>query len=171
MISSLVNKLLLGVVGLSILGMFTTAYLVYIHYQPEAGSFCTINETINCDIVNKSEWSYFDLGFIEIPVSILGFLTYLIIGGGALMVVKKVKFQKIHSFLREGNVLRLLRYFAIFAFVFSLYLTYIEAFVLEAWCLLCVTHQFVIAIIAGLFYYMNSIIKNNKKSGKVCEFC
>jgi uncharacterized membrane protein len=166
-----INNLLIAVVLLSFLAMLVTAYLTYMHFDPGASSFCTINETLNCDIVNQSPWSIVDLGFVEIPVAIMGFVTYLILFVVPIGLIKKWNYQKIHKWLRPGIVLKLLKWLSIVGFVFSLYLTYIEAFVLQAWCLLCVAQQILIFVIMVLFLVMGGIVNNHKKSSEVCEFC
>lgn len=171
MITKSVNKLLSAVVVLSIIGFIIALYLVYMHYVPEASEFCTFSESFNCDKVNKSPWSYLDLGFTEIPVAIMGASAYLLIMVVSIMLIKKVRFQRIHKIFRPGIVLRLLRYFVIFSFLFSLYLTYIEAFVLYAWCLFCVAQQIIIAIIMVLFFVIDGKVKKQKKDATVCEFC
>jgi len=65
-----------------------------------------------------------------IPVALLG-----IIGYGFILIATVLKEQ------------RFLWLSTIAGFVFSLYLTGLEAFVLHAWCLLCITSQLLILFI------------------------
>ncbi len=167
----IVNKLLAAAAVLAFLALPVTGYLTYMHYAPEASDFCTINETINCDIVNKSQWSYLDLGFAEIPVAIMGFMTYLVLFIVPIGLIANWPFQKIHKIFRRGVVIMLLRWLAVVGTLFSLYLTYIEAFVLHAWCVFCVAQQILILAIAVLFFVIKSNTENQKKDGKLCEFC
>lgn len=171
MIANKIHGLLKWVAGLSVIGMADAAYLTYLHFEPDASDFCNFSEKWNCDIVNKSIYSTLNIGPVEIPVAILGFCAFLLIGVVSLGVVKKFRFQKIQKSLRDGVVLKLLRYFSIIAFLFSLYLTYVEAFKLMTFCLFCVISQTTILLIMLLFFRMNHIIKNNKKDAKACEFC
>ena len=165
------NKLLIAVTIISFIAMLFTAYLTYLHYVPGAAGFCEIGEGLSCDVVNQSPWSTIDLGFVEIPVSILGFLTYLIFFVMTIGCVRNWKFQKFHKWCRQGNILKLLTWLSVVGFIFSLYLTYIEAFVLKTWCILCVTQQILIFIIMILFFVMRGIVKGQKKEGDMCEFC
>jgi len=171
MIVDKIHSILKWIAGLSVIGMVDAAYLTYLHFEPTASEFCNFGDAWRCDIVNKSEWSFIDLGFIELPVSIMGFGTYLLFFIVAVLMVKKFRFQKIHKSLRDGVMLKLMRYLSVVGVVFSLYLTYIEAFKLMTFCLFCVISQVTIIIIMVLFFWMNSIIQKNKKDAKVCEFC
>lgn len=171
LITPKVHRLLKIIAVLAFIAMGVTAYLTYMHYKPEASDFCNFGDQWNCDIVNKSEWSVIDLGFIEIPVAILGFSTYLILFIGSVGVVKKWRFQKIHSWLRPGKVVNLMRYLTYIGLIFSLYLTYVEAFKLQTFCLFCVIQQVIIFIIAVLFVAINTMVKKSEREGKVCEFC
>ncbi|HLG25716.1 MAG TPA: vitamin K epoxide reductase family protein [Candidatus Gracilibacteria bacterium] len=171
MITQKINKLLKGVVVLSFLGILTASYLTYLHYQPEASEFCNFGEQFNCEVVNKSQWSYIDLGLFDLPVSILGLSAYVFFFIVSLLVVKGFRFQKIHKWLRPGNMLKLMQYLSVVGLIFSLYLTYIEAFVLQTWCIFCVTSQIIMILITILFFAMQNVINKNKKEAKACEFC
>jgi len=171
MVRPKVNKLLSIIAVLSFLAMGITVYLTYMHYVPDASDVCNINEQWNCDIVNKSQWSYIDLGFVEVPVAIMGFFTYLTFFVFSILIIKHVKWRKIHKKLSEKLLLTLLRYLSVIGTVFSLYLTYIEAFKLYTFCFFCVTQQFLILAIMILFFVINSMIKTDMKETKACEFC
>jgi len=171
MVRPTVNKLLIAASVLSFIAMGVTAYLTYMHFEPEASEFCNLNASWNCDIVNKSEWSVINLGFAEIPVSILGFLTYLTFFVFSILIIKKVKWRKIWGKLNEKLILNLLKYLSILGVVFSLYLTYIEAFVLQTFCLFCVTQQVIILAIMILFFVILGLIKSDMKKTRACEFC
>lgn len=170
-ISPKINKLLFGVAVLAFLAMPVTGYLIYMHYAPEAAEFCTISDTLNCDIVNKSQWSYLDVGFTEIPVAIMGFATYLIFFVVSLGLIAKWPFQRIHKVFRPGIVIMLLRWLSVVGMIFSLYLTYIEAFVLLTWCVFCIAQQILILGIMVLFFVIKYFTDDQKKDGVMCEFC
>ena len=38
-------------------GIFVTIYLIFQHYRTVGGSFCNVNDYVNCDIVNKSKYA------------------------------------------------------------------------------------------------------------------
>lgn len=132
---------------LSFIAMLVTVYLTYMHFKPDASSVCDFNDKFNCDIVNKSPWSVIDLGFIEIPVAILGFGTYLILFLGATGLVYK---WETWQALNSKKLIDLMIFLSAVGVVFSLYLTYIEAFVLYTFCIFCLIQQVIIAMILGL---------------------
>lgn len=132
------NQLLSLLAILSFVGMIVTTYLIYQHYKPAGGSFCNVNDYVNCDIVNKSIYAE----IFNIPVSILGFAAYVVLLGGALLA--RLGFRK-------HILIPLLALFAAFSLLFSLYLTYVEFFILKAICVLCVTQQILILFIFILF--------------------
>jgi uncharacterized membrane protein len=135
---------------LSLLAMGVTAYLIYLHFEPTASSICEINEHFNCDIVNKSQWSYIEIGSFELPVAIPGFLYYLAAFILSVGLIRDWEYHKIHHWLTPKRVLRILSLMTIVGVLFSLHLTYIEAFVLYTFCLFCVVQQIIILIILAL---------------------
>ena len=142
------------IVGFSFLAILATTYLTYLHFAPDAAEFCHFNDKFNCDLVNKSIWSVINLGFVKIPVSLMGLATYIILLVGSLGLVKGWAFTKIHSALTPTLVCRLLSYLTFIGVVFSLYLTYIEAFVLQTFCIFCLIQQLILLIIFVLFLVM-----------------
>lgn len=135
---SLLNAILI-VAGM---GVIISGYSLASHYSLASTKFCSLSETINCDLVNKS--SYAEIG--GIPVALMGVIGYLFLLVAAFM-------KKRH--LRDVSLSLFLVVTSAFAFLFSLYLTGIEAFVLLAWCLLCLASQAVIFVIllASLWEY------------------
>jgi len=146
-----IRKMLIAIAVLAFLSMGVTAYLIYLHYVPAATSICEINEQFNCDVVNKSQWSYIAIGPVKIPVAIMGFLYYLGIFIGTVGVLGRWPFTRIIKWFEPSNMIRLMRWFTYIGLPFTLYLTYIEAFVLHTFCLFCVAQQFLILGILGLF--------------------
>lgn len=116
----------------AIIGIAASVESVLAHYSIVDATFCTINSTFNCDVVNKSEYSE----LLGIPVSALGVIGYV-----AMLAVS--------IWLRRGvqeRALTMLLMLALSGLIFSLYLTSVEAFVLYTWCLVCITSQ--VAILA-----------------------
>jgi vitamin-K-epoxide reductase (warfarin-sensitive) len=142
--------LLRAVVVLSFLAMGVAAYLIYLHYEPSASTVCEINAQFNCDIVNKSQWSYVDLGGFELPVAIPGFLYYLAAFILSVGLMRDWEYHRIHHWLTTKRVLRILTLMTVLGVIFTLHLTYIEAFVLYTYCLFCVIQQIIILGIMGL---------------------
>lgn len=90
------------------------------HYTASATEYCDLNALFNCDIVNRSKYSE----LFGIPVALIGMLGYLALLGLTT---------------RTTRSFELLRFYASFVgLVFGLYLAYIEEFVLQTWCLLCI---------------------------------
>jgi len=163
--------MLSAVAVLAVLAMGVTAYLTYLHYMPSAAEFCNFNEQFNCDVVNKSQWSYIALGPVEIPVAIMGFLYYLGVLIGTLGVLKGWKFTKICKWLEPMNVIRLMKWLTVLGVIFALYLTYIEAFVLKTFCLFCVAQQVIIVFILALFLGIRTKKTGDAEHGKKGACC
>lgn len=128
-------KKYLGAISiLGALGMLISAYLLYLHYANGAISFCNFDKTINCDLVNRSKYAE----IFGLPVSGLGLLGYFVLTlmshGWHMNWFKKPTHHKM-LVLSTG------------ALAFSLYLTFIEFYVLKALCPLCLTSQIVILTI------------------------
>lgn len=128
------GKFFIALLFLSLTGMIVTAYLVYQHYKDPGGAFCNVNDYVSCDIVNKSIYSE----IFGIPVAVLGFLAY-----GLLFVLSVTRRLVGFATLFSGAGL-----------LFSLYLTYIEFFVLQALCILCITQQILILFIFLIYLYI-----------------
>ena len=69
----------------AILGILCSIYLTWIHFAQPSDTFCSINEKFDCIAVSKSSFST----LFGIPVSIFGFVMYLIIGFLACCFLKK----------------------------------------------------------------------------------
>ena len=119
---------------LALAGMAVSAVSLQRHYAKSATGFCDFGERFNCDIVNRSEYS----SVMGIPVAGIGLLGY----GLLLALATFYRFRK-------QTPLRLLAA-AIAGLAFALYLTYVEGYVLETWCILCLSSLTVIATITVL---------------------
>jgi len=94
-----------------------SALALQVHYST-ATEPCDINAKWDCGIVNHSPFAE----VLHIPVAAIGIAGYLALAGLAIT--------------RRRRLLALL---AAVALGFSLYLTYIEKYVLEVYCIYCVT--------------------------------
>ena len=129
------NRILFAMIALcSLAGIVLAAVSLERHYAKSATEFCDFNQKFNCDIVNRSEYST----VAGIPVAALGVLGY-----AALFWLSTFW----RSRLETPN--RLLAA-AIAGLGFALYLTYIEAYQLMTWCILCVGSQLLILVITVL---------------------
>jgi uncharacterized membrane protein len=126
--------LFLIVAVLSLTGVVVSAVSLQRHYAKSATSFCDVAEKFNCDIVNRSEYS----ALAGIPVAGIG-----VVGYGVLFALS--------TFLRSrGDTVNQLLGAAIAGLIFALYLTYIEARVLDTWCILCLFSLSLISAISLL---------------------
>jgi vitamin-K-epoxide reductase (warfarin-sensitive) len=124
----------LAIAVLSVAGMIVSAVSLQRHYAKSATSYCEFAEKFNCDIVNRSEYS----SLLGIPVAGIGLAGY-----GLLLVLSTFKP------LDNQTPTRLIM--AVGAgLAFALYLTYVEAYVLMTWCILCLTSLALITLITML---------------------
>jgi len=126
--------LFMAIAVLSLAGIAVSGVALERHYAKSATSFCELGEKFNCDTVNRSEYS----SVMGIPVAGIG-----VVGYGVLLSL--ATFYR----SRRGTPLRLL-VAALGGLGFALYLTYVEGFVLETWCILCLSSLGLIAGIAVL---------------------
>jgi uncharacterized membrane protein len=126
------NRLWLVVIAiLSFAGIVLSAVSLQRHYARSASEFCDFSQKFNCDIVNRSEYSEVQ----GIPVAAIGLLGY-----AALFFLST--FWK----ARPTTPNRLLAA-SIAGLGFALCLTYVEAYELKTWCVLCVASQVMIFLI------------------------
>ena len=132
--TKLTGSLLVGIAILSVAGMIVSSISLERHYAKSATSYCEFGEKFNCDIVNRSEYS----SVMGIPVSLIG-----VAGYGLLLTLSTLCRSHPETLTR-------LLMAAAAGLVFALYLTYIEAYVLTTWCILCLTSLALIASITAL---------------------
>jgi uncharacterized membrane protein len=112
-------------------GIVDSAVSLKNHYAKDKSAFCDINETLNCDIVNRSQFSV----FLGVPVAAIGLLGY-----SALLLLA--------TWRREHPQTPLLLLVGATAGLgFALYLTYIEKYILGVYCILCL---FSLALIVAI---------------------
>lgn len=107
----------------SVAGLLVSAYALKQHYAPLGTSVCNVSATLNCDLVNKGPYGEI-LGFPVAAIGLIGYLMILIVAFQFLRT-KDLLLGKVLLVLLAGGL------------AFSLYLTALEAFVIYAWCLVC----------------------------------
>lgn len=162
-----VNKILYICAFFLLINLGLSVWLTYEFYAQNESSVCAINAVFDCLTVAQSEYAV----LLGLPVAVWGVLFYSALLIGVLGVVWKVPFHKILKFLRPNTCLNLVRYSAYFGVLFSLYLTYVEAFVINVYCPFCLAQQFFILVIVALLIWANRVINSGLKENKVCEFC
>jgi uncharacterized membrane protein len=119
---------------LALAGMLVSAVSLERHYAKSASAFCDFGERFNCDIVNRSEYST----VMGIPVAGIG-----VAGYGVLFALATMYRSRVQTPLR-------LLVAAVTGLAFALRLTYVEGYVLETWCILCLSSLALIAMITVL---------------------
>lgn len=89
----------------------------------------------NCESVSSSQYSY----ILGIPVAYLGLLTYLAILF-LLIFGEKIKFLQTNGIYALFGI-------SLFGFLFSLYLTYLELWVIKALCQWCIISAILMTVI------------------------
>lgn len=119
---------------LSIAGVIDSGVALQRHFAKSSTRFCDFSQKFSCDIVNRSEYST----LLGIPVALIGLTGY-----GFLFVLS--------AFLRtRDQTPNRLLIAALAGFAFALYLSYVEAYVLTTWCILCVISLALISLISML---------------------
>ena len=132
--STAARKLFLSIAILAVLGIAVSSVSLDHHFRKSKTTYCDFGQSFNCDIVNRSEYST----VAGVPVALIGILGY-----AALLAFA--------TFYREkAETPGILVLGALVGLGFALYLTYIEKYVLFAWCILCLTSLTVIFLITIL---------------------
>lgn len=119
---------------LSIAGVVDSGVALQRHFAKSSTRFCDFSQKFSCDIVNRSEYST----LLGIPVALIG-----VAGYGLLFALSTILRT------RDETPNRLL-FAALGGFAFALYLTYVEAYVLTTWCILCLISLALISLISVL---------------------
>jgi uncharacterized membrane protein len=111
------------------------------HYKTSPTEYCDIGENFNCDLVNRSDFSELNIAVsgalaakTKLPVAGIGLAGYVL-----LMVLSR--------FAHKRSVAFIMFLGALGGLAFALRLTYIEKYILAAWCLLCLGSLGAISII------------------------
>lgn len=116
------------ILALTLVGVYLAVRALQIHYSTGLTP-CSINSVWDCGIVNRGPYSVIH----GVPVALIG-----IIGYSFLFVVEALKKWRLMAVAAVG------------ALAFSLYLTHIEASVIQAWCEYCVGSLITISLITLL---------------------
>ena len=151
------KKISLSIIILGLGGMAVSGYLTY-GYLANAAIGCLFNA--KCDLVQASSYAYM-WGF---PVPLLGLLMYAALTlMGFILFLKKPQWEKILSLGIYGISLA--------GVIFTIYLYYLEIFVLHAFCSWCIVSSIVILCIFILsLVYLNKIKQPVAKKGQKRRF-
>jgi vitamin-K-epoxide reductase (warfarin-sensitive) len=117
------------IVLFAIAGIVVSSLALKVHYFDNGAEPCRINDKWDCGVVNHSPYAELH----GVPVAAIGIAGYLVLG--------------VLGFLRQRTWLLVA---VLVGFAFALYLTNIEAHILEVWCLYCVISQGIIGLLALL---------------------
>jgi vitamin-K-epoxide reductase (warfarin-sensitive) len=119
---------------LAVLGIVAASLALREHYRnPNDVAPCNINDKWDCGAVNKSPQAV----IAGVPVAVIGIVGYLLL---AILALARARM--------------LLMIAALIGLGFSLYLTHIEADVLQIWCIYCVASLSIISSISLLSVIM-----------------
>lgn len=116
------------IVILALAGLIVSSLALHVHYSNDL-EVCDINARWDCGIVNHSHYAVIG----HIPVAAFGIAGYALLA--VLALVRRYRWLAV---------------FSLAGLAYALYLTNIEAHVLQVWCLYCVMSQGLIALIASL---------------------
>jgi vitamin-K-epoxide reductase (warfarin-sensitive) len=139
---------------LALAGLIDSVLALRIHYQdPAAAPPCAVTEKFDCGAVNHSRFAVFpptsfdeapNSKAIHIPVAIFGILGYSLIALAALA-------NKFWIALQLSEI----------GFAFAAFLTYMEAYILEKWCIYCVYSMAIITAI--LLCTLAALLLNHRR--------
>jgi uncharacterized membrane protein len=127
-----VTRMAIAVVALA--GVFLSAYMMLVKLGVIGELACG---TGSCDRVQSSPWAV----FLGMPVPLWGVAGYALVFALAIVGIQP-------GMTDDRRVAAGLLATTGIAFAFSMYLTYLEAFVINAWCRWCVAS----AVLATLFF-------------------
>lgn len=125
---------------LVVIGLVVVSYLSYLKLA-EAPAVCVETGPFNCNVVLNSQYSE----LAGIPIAYLGFAVYAAIGV-ILVLETRVDFLRQWGLLLTFGV-------GLFAWLFSMWLVYVQFALLEALCPWCLTHETNFTVLFALICY------------------
>lgn len=132
------RRIFLWIALLAVGGALVSSVSLYHHYGTSATSYCDLGENFNCDIVNRSRFSE----IAGVPVAVIGIIGYL-----AVLTLATL-------YRNQAGTPAVLAMGSLAGLGFALYLTYVEGFVLAAWCVLCLSSLALTASVAVLSWVL-----------------
>jgi len=142
--------------GLSIIGIADASYLTIKHYS-DTGINCSIFN--GCELVTTSLYST----IFNIPVAIFGIVFYILVFALIFLFSK----------FRNKKFLFLLAVMTGVGFLISMYFIYVQAFILNAYCLYCLvsaiisTVLFILSMVIVIQYNNTADITDKKKLNEI----
>lgn len=126
---------------LIVIGIFISGYLSYVKLL-DAPILCVEGDQFDCGAVASSTWA----SVMGIPVAYAGLLGYLVMGA-IFLLEDRVEFLRI-------NGLILLFTIGLVGWLFSMWLVYVQAVVILAFCQWCLAHELNFTILFGVILYL-----------------
>jgi uncharacterized membrane protein len=124
-------RILTLIAVLAVAGVAVSSVSLYHHFGTSKTTYCDFGENFNCDIVNRSTYST----MLGIPDALIGILGYAAL------------FALATRYRHKSEMPLMLLIASLAGLGFALYLTYIEAFILATWCILCLSSLAMIFLI------------------------
>ncbi|MFA6130676.1 MAG: vitamin K epoxide reductase family protein [Patescibacteria group bacterium] len=139
--------LLIILLAASSVGIVAAGFSTAAHWNTGLYGFCELGEYFNCNVVNTSKYAE----IMGVPVALFGLLSYT-----AFFIYGLISLKKPSLILSTfaGSL-------AIVGLGFSLYLSSVEAFILHTWCVVCITSQVAIILVAACVFWIRSIDSKN----------
>jgi uncharacterized membrane protein len=135
-------KILLWIIcALAIVGFINAGFL---YYKTGSGQPVPCFVVSGCDIVQNSSYAK----LFGVPLALFGVVYYIALVISTAYILLKINTKKIYF--------NLWFLFIVFGFLFSLYLLYLQAFVIEAfcsWCLISFAEMLIIFTVSISVYY------------------
>ena len=120
-----------------IFGLLVSGYLSYLKLA-DAPSVCLKTGPFNCDVVLNSRYSE----LAGVPIAWLGFAVYLIIGAVHVLEDRNSYARQFGALVKFG--------LGLFAWLFSMWLVYVQVALLGALCPWCLSHEINFTLLFGL---------------------
>ena len=124
------TNLMAAIALFAVAGVAVSSVSLYEHFATSTSSFCNFSDTLNCDLVNRSQYST----VVGVPVALIGIVGYLVL----------TTLATVYRNLLQTPALLLIA--SVIGLGFALYLAYVEKFLLGVWCFLCLTSLVLICI-------------------------
>lgn len=123
-------------ITLTVIGLLVSIYMT-IYAITSNDNMCIGSQ--DCSVVNASRYSKVNIAGVSIPVAVIGVVGYATILA-VLLLEKRI------SFLEENGSMVLFG-LSVIGFLFTLYLVYLEIFIIRAFCPFCITSQIAMTLI------------------------
>lgn len=123
-------------IALTVTGLLVSIYMT-IYAITSNDNMCIGSQ--DCSVVNASRYSKVNIAGINVPVAVLGIIGY----AGILAVLL---FENRLGFLQQNGSLVFFG-LSLIGFLFTLYLVYLEIFLIKAFCPFCITSQVAMTLI------------------------